>query len=198
MARPPSVAPHTPAPPMKYPPSSPNDTYYSEPAPYSAPPPPPIAPSQHQYDQPFPSRESFEPAPPAPPPPSSSTFVQMDTTPPAPVASTSAVPAIPNISNLFEVLRKAGVVSSTGTPTGAGQVQAATIASAQNPEDVKPENLVDPVREDTRSYRDAVLSENIRLTGADINRFALTFSLPVVLSAKVDPNPVSPSGDNHG
>lgn len=94
----------------------------------------------------------------------------MDTTPPAPVASTSAAPAIPNISNLFEVLRKAGVVSSTGTPTGAGQVQAATIASAQNPEDVKPENLVDPVREDTRSYRDDILSEKIRLTGADINR----------------------------
>lgn len=183
---------------MKYPPSSSNNSYYSESAPYSAPPPPPIAPPQHQYEQPFPSHESFEPALPAHAP-STSTFVQMDVTPPAPVASMSAAPAIPNISNLFEVLRKAGVVSSTGTPTGAGQAQAATIASAQDPEDIKPENLVDPVREDARAYREAILSENIRLTGADINRFVSRFfSHLSLLVRRLTIVSVSPSGDNHG
>lgn len=170
MARPPSVTPHAPAPPLKYPPSSPKDSYYSEPAAtYSAPPPQPAVPPRAQYDQPFPSQESFEPTP--APAASSSVFVPMEVTPPAPVVNTSTTSTIPNISNLFEALRKAGVVSSTGTPTGAGQTQSATIASAQDPEDIKPESLVDSVREDARAHREAILSENIRLTSADITRF---------------------------
>lgn len=169
MARPPSIPPPAPAPSMKYPPTS-NDSYYLDPAPYSAPPPSLAVPPQPQYEQSFTSPESFEPAPPASTT-SSPSYIPMDSVPPAPVASTSAAPAISNINNLFEALLKAGVVSSTGTPTSVGKAQPVTLAAAQQPViDAKPENEVDPVREGARVYREAILSETFKLSTVEISR----------------------------
>jgi pre-mRNA cleavage complex 2 protein Pcf11 len=88
-----------------------------------------------------------------------------------PVVSTTAPPAIPNITGLFEALVKAGVVSATSTPTGAGatahvqydiQSQAADV---QGPSESKVE--------DTRAYKKAILAEDVKFSSADISRYCI-------------------------
>jgi len=88
-----------------------------------------------------------------------------------PVVPTTAPPVIPNISGLFEALVKAGVVSATSTPTGAGatahvqdDIQSQT-ADVQGPSESKVE--------DTRAYRKAILAEDVKFSSADISRYSI-------------------------
>lgn len=88
-----------------------------------------------------------------------------------PVVPTTAPPTIPNISGLFEALVKAGVVSATSTPTGAGatahvqdDIQSQT-ADVQGPSESKVE--------DTRAYRKAILAVDVRFSSADISRYII-------------------------
>lgn len=83
--------------------------------------------------------------------------------------STAAVPArapassstpVNSIANLYNALLKAGVVSASGTPTGAG-------ASAKAEEPVRP---ADSKRDAAREYRKAVLAHKVKLTSADITK----------------------------
>ncbi|KAI0774211.1 hypothetical protein C8Q74DRAFT_1268922 [Fomes fomentarius] len=81
---------------------------------------------------------------------------------PSSVPSTSAAPAppVPDIANLFSALVKAGVVSATGTSTGAG----ATSKSSESAQSA------DPERSATRTHRQFVLSHRVKLTSSDITR----------------------------
>lgn len=94
-----------------------------------------------------------------------------DTSRPSNPAVASAVPsAIPNITGLFEALVKAGVVSATSTPTGAG-------ATAQGPDDIQmqPRDVHTPSEsnvEDTRAYRKAILAEDVRFSSTEISRYS--------------------------
>jgi pre-mRNA cleavage complex 2 protein Pcf11 len=82
--------------------------------------------------------------------------------------STSTVPGhsapINNITNLYNALLKAGVVSASATPTGAGQTAKA--------EEHKPEP-VDPAKATAREYRRAILSQKVRLTSAGITKYVI-------------------------
>jgi pre-mRNA cleavage complex 2 protein Pcf11 len=89
-----------------------------------------------------------------------------------PVVPTTAPPAIPSISGLFEALVKAGVVSATSTPTGAGatahvqdDIQQSQTADVQGPSEFKVE--------DTRAYRKAILAEDVKFSSADISRYSI-------------------------
>lgn len=75
----------------------------------------------------------------------------------------SATPAIPSssITNLYNALLKAGVVSADSTPVGAG---------SSNDEERTPPPSNGLTRDNTRAYRKAVLSEKIKLTTTDIVR----------------------------
>lgn len=75
----------------------------------------------------------------------------------------STTPAIPvnNITNLYNALLKAGVVSADSTPVGAGS----------NNEERTPPPPNSLSRDFTRAYRKAVLSEKIKLTTADVVRY---------------------------
>ncbi|TFY83951.1 hypothetical protein EWM64_g78 [Hericium alpestre] len=98
-----------------------------------------------------PSFASFEqPSLPAPEAPTALPL----TTGPAPM---------PNLSNLFDALLKAGVVSATSTPTGAG-------ASARTTqiEDIKPQ--IAAGQEEANAYRDAILAQSFKLTSAEISK----------------------------
>ena len=84
------------------------------------------------------------------------------------VVANTAPPAIPNISGLFEALVKAGVVSATSTPTGAG-------ATIQVPNDSKPQShdTQSPREsnvEDARVYRKAILAEDVKFSSTEISR----------------------------
>lgn len=84
---------------------------------------------------------------------------------PLPVVSSTVVPPIPNISNLVDALVKAGVVSnSSSTPSAAND-------GKESRSDAGSEGS-DPKRQEERVYRDAVLAHGVKLTTADINRFA--------------------------
>jgi len=72
----------------------------------------------------------------------------------------SAAP-ISNITNLYNALLKAGVMSASGTPTGAGETAKV--------EENKPEP-VDLAKATTREYRRAILSQKIKLTSAGITK----------------------------
>jgi len=78
--------------------------------------------------------------------------------------STSAAPPQANIANLLSALLKAGVVSTSGTPLGAG----ATVKE----EDTKQSSMetVDLERESCRAYRHAILSQQIQLTSSDVTK----------------------------
>jgi pre-mRNA cleavage complex 2 protein Pcf11 len=67
--------------------------------------------------------------------------------------------AMGNITNLFNALVKAGVVSASATPTGAG-------ATAKD-DDSKPV-VIDLEKQKSRSYRKLILSQKVKLTSADI------------------------------
>ncbi|KAF8505646.1 hypothetical protein F5888DRAFT_1650740 [Russula emetica] len=98
-------------------------------------------------------------------------FQTSDTSRPAAmntVVPTTAPAAIPNITGLFEALVKAGVVSATSTPTGAGatahvqdDIQSRT-ADVQGPSESKVE--------DTRTYRKAIMAQDVKFSSADISR----------------------------
>lgn len=88
-----------------------------------------------------------------------------------PVVPTTAPSAIPNITGLYEALVKAGVVSATSTPTGAGatahvqdDIQSQT-PDIQGPSETKVE--------DTRAYRKAILAEDVKFSSADISRYSI-------------------------
>ncbi|KAH7929411.1 hypothetical protein BV22DRAFT_1029463 [Leucogyrophana mollusca] len=79
----------------------------------------------------------------------------------SPAASTSTSTAPSNIAGLFSALLKAGIVSATGTPVGAGDTAKA--------EDNTPQPTSQG-REASRAYRKAILGQKIKLTNADITR----------------------------
>lgn len=85
-----------------------------------------------------------------------------------PVVAGTAPPAIPNISGLFEALVKAGVVSATSTPTGAGvTIQAQDDSKPQSRDTQLPrESSV----EDARVYRKAILAEDVKFSSTEISR----------------------------
>ncbi|ETW83891.1 hypothetical protein HETIRDRAFT_62543 [Heterobasidion irregulare TC 32-1] len=161
LARPPP--PNQPAPsigPSKY--SSNLSASYTGLSSYPPPvaqPPPPLPPAVQQFysqppSNPYPSFDQIE----APLSALPSTAGPSSTT-------TSSTVTMPNISNLFEALLKAGVVSATGTPTGAG-----TTTTASEVEESKPAPPEDLDRDEARAYREAILAENIKFTSADISR----------------------------
>lgn len=80
----------------------------------------------------------------------------------APVASTSSAPSapIPDISGIFSSLVRAGVVSTTVTPTGGG----ATSKQEEFSESV------DPERQARQAYRKSIMSVKIKLTSADVSK----------------------------
>lgn len=77
-----------------------------------------------------------------------------------PTTAAPAVPAINNITNLFNSLVKAGVVSATGTPTGAGE-------TAKTEENSDP---TEALKASARQYRKMILSQNVKLTSAGITK----------------------------
>lgn len=78
----------------------------------------------------------------------------------------STAPAIPpsSITNLYNALLKAGVVSAGSTPVGAG---------SNDDEERTPPPSNSLSRDSTRAYRKAVLSEKIQLTTTDIVRYVV-------------------------
>jgi len=84
------------------------------------------------------------------------------------VIASTAPPAIPNISGLFEALVKAGVVSATSTPTGAGAtIQGQSDSKTQSHDTLSPrESNV----EDARVYRKSILAEDVKFSSAEISR----------------------------
>ena len=80
------------------------------------------------------------------------------------VASASAAAPVGNITNLYNTLLKAGLVSATGTPTGAGETA--------KPDESKSEP-VDAAKASAREYRKLILSQKIKLTSAGITRYVI-------------------------
>jgi len=70
---------------------------------------------------------------------------------------------ISNITNLYNALLKAGVVSSSATPTGAGETAKV--------DESKPEP-VDAIKTTSREYRKAILSQKVKLSSAGITKYA--------------------------
>lgn len=156
-------------------------------------PPPAIPPTKYTSALPYPPSFTYNqtvvpaaaPLHPQYPPPHPSTysnsaqqFQTSDASRPAamsPIVATTAPPAIPNITGLFEALVKAGVVSATSTPTGAG-------ATAHVQGDIQSQTTDVPGPseskvEDTRAYKKAILAEDVKFSSADISRYS---TLPVV------------------
>ncbi|GLB33916.1 putative RPR [Lyophyllum shimeji] len=132
------------------------------------PPPPPAAPPAQWQPQPiYPAQPSNQPSfPPAPSYPTDGVQVEA---PPSIVPASTATPtpavAPPaDIANLLSTLLKAGVVSASGTPVGAGATSKEEAAKQQIVENDGLE------REASRAYRQAILSQPIKLTTSDITR----------------------------
>jgi pre-mRNA cleavage complex 2 protein Pcf11 len=88
-----------------------------------------------------------------------------------PVVPATAPSTIPNITGLFEALVKAGVVSATSTPTGAG-------ATAHVQDDIQSQTAdvhgpSEPKVEDTRAYKKAILAEDVKFSSTDISRYSI-------------------------
>ncbi|KAF8138431.1 hypothetical protein EV363DRAFT_1313919 [Boletus edulis] len=138
---------------------------------------------------PPPSNRLFRPAP--PPQPSGAFNYQSEPRKVEPVnlsallssaqanSQTSTAPAMPpsSITNLYNALLKAGVVTADGTPVGAG---------SNNDEERTPPPSSSLSRDNTRAYRKAILSEKIKLTTTDIVR-----KRPFVMSFLYDRLPAS-------
>ncbi|KZT12516.1 uncharacterized protein LAESUDRAFT_718777 [Laetiporus sulphureus 93-53] len=82
-----------------------------------------------------------------------------------PPPTSTSVPAptgtpVNNIASLYNALLKAGVVSATGTPTGAGATAKSEEKSLSS----------DPIKDAAREYRKAVFSHKIKLTSAGISK----------------------------
>lgn len=94
---------------------------------------------------------------------------------PQTLPSTSAVAPQADIANLLSKLLKAGVVSASATPLGAGAT-----AKEEDTKQSSSEN-VDLERESCRAYRQAILSQKIQLTSSGITKYALfTYNLLIV------------------
>ncbi|KAF7355411.1 CID domain-containing protein [Mycena sanguinolenta] len=139
-------------------------------APAPAPPPPaPVAPPPAAWPVPQPSYPVQPVFPPAPAPPLYPLPTTYDTvkteTPPVLLSSTaSASSAAQNsLLSLLSTLKKAGVVSENGTPQGAGTSSTEDVPKSEPP----PPDLE---RESSRTYRDAILMHDVRLTSAEISR----------------------------
>jgi len=162
------------------------------PSPTNPAPPPAIPPSKYTSALPYPPSFTYHqtvvpattpllppryPQPHAPTYPSSAQqFPTSDTSRAAaidPVVANTGPPALPNISGLFEALVKAGVVSATSTPTGTdarAHVQndiQSQASDGQGPSEFKVE--------DARTYRKAILAEDVRFSSADISRYGTYF-----------------------
>jgi pre-mRNA cleavage complex 2 protein Pcf11 len=105
-------------------------------------------------------------------PTSAQQFQTLDTSRPAPinpVVASAAPPAIPNISGLFEALVKAGVVSATSTPTGAGATaHVADDIQGQARDNQGPSEFK---VEEARTYKEAILAEDVKFSSADISKY---------------------------
>ncbi|KAI0322485.1 hypothetical protein OF83DRAFT_734251 [Amylostereum chailletii] len=75
-------------------------------------------------------------------------------------ASTAPTLSVPDVSSLFQSLVKSGLLSSHPAPT----------ASSTKVEEPEPPKPVDHVKEEARSYREAVMGEPVKFTSADITR----------------------------
>ncbi|KAG6854830.1 hypothetical protein C0991_012020 [Blastosporella zonata] len=108
-------------------------------------------------------------------------IVPVTTSTPAP---TLTAPPI-EIANLLSTLLKAGVVSANVTPQGAGATTREEAASVQLIEDDGLE------RDASRAYREAILSQSIKLTSTDIVKYApvllLNCNPPLMLSSRRRP-----------
>ncbi|TFK55983.1 hypothetical protein OE88DRAFT_1652537 [Heliocybe sulcata] len=161
VAQPPSY--QTPPPQPSVPQYPPAPAVLLQPTAYGVAPSQPSYPQQPSYSTPSTETKSW----PSSLPPASA-LLQSNSAPapvpaaaPVPVVGPSSLP-LNNIENLFSALVKAGVVSSNnGRPVGAGATAKA--------EDVK-SGEVDPARQASRDYRQAVLSQKIKLTNADITK----------------------------
>jgi pre-mRNA cleavage complex 2 protein Pcf11 len=147
-------------PPQAYPPPYPSQPQY-----------PPFLPtsSQSPYPQPPHSYPSFEQV-------KTEGFDLSSTVGSQAVSSSGPDPSSTsagNIANLFNALVKAGVVSASATPTGAG-------ATAQG-EDSKPDDT-DLEKKKSRSYRKAILAQKIKLTSADITKYVSSKSFGFFLT----------------
>ena len=162
------------------------------PSPTNPAPPPAIPPSKYTSALPYPPSFTYHqtvvpattpllppryPQPHAPTYPSSAQqFPTSDTSRAAaidPVVANTGPPALPNISGLFEALVKAGVVSATSTPTG-------TDATAHVQNDIQSQasdgqGASEFKVEDARTYRKAILAEDVRFSSADISRYGTYF-----------------------
>ncbi|KAJ7283542.1 hypothetical protein C8J57DRAFT_1171278 [Mycena rebaudengoi] len=139
------------------------------------PPPPPPAPAA----APWPAQPSYPVQASFPPPAAAalypfSTYDNVKTeTPPSAIplsssssasGSSSVLPTTTNILDLLSNLKKAGIVSESGTPVGAGT----TVNEDQ--QQFKPEQRPDLERESSRTYRDAILMQDVQLTSTGITR----------------------------
>ncbi|KAJ7170389.1 hypothetical protein C8R43DRAFT_1152944 [Mycena crocata] len=124
-----------------------------------APPPPaPVAAPAPQWPaQPsYPVQVSFPPAAPPPFMYPFSTYDNMKTeTPPSVLASASGSSAQSSILNLLSTLKKAGIVSESGTPVGTGTLSSEDVCKPEPP---------DLERESSSSYKDAFVMHNVKLT----------------------------------
>lgn len=101
-------------------------------------------------------------------------FQSSDTSRPTamnPVVATTAPPAMPSITGLFEALVKAGVVSATSTPTGAGATAHVQDDLQRQPTDVQ--GPIESKAEECRAYKNAILAEDVKFSSADISRYSL-------------------------
>jgi len=136
-------------------------------APASLPPPPAPVAAPAAWSAPqssYPVQAAFPPAAPLYPFPTYDTV--KTETPPSVLPSTSAASgssvAQSSILNLLSTLKKAGMVSENGTPRGAGT----STEDVSKPETPPP----DLDRESSRTYRNAILTHDVKLTSADISR----------------------------
>ncbi|KAF7975097.1 hypothetical protein HWV62_10505 [Athelia sp. TMB] len=142
--------------------------------PMPPPPPPPVA-SSSNFPQSYPQQlqQPQQHPQPAYPPPASypqaksepadfSALLALSQAGPIPTsASAPPAPAIGNIANLWQSLLKAGVVSPTGTPTGAGETAKV--------EETKVD-AVDPLRLAAREYHKSILAQKTKLTSTSITK----------------------------
>ena len=89
------------------------------------------------------------------------------------VASSSTAAPIGNITNLYNTLLKAGLVSATGTPTGACETAKA--------DESKSEPL-GAAKASAREYRKLILGQKIKLTSVGITRYAINYRNQIMYS----------------
>lgn len=96
------------------------------------------------------------------------------------LAPAAPLPAVPSgdLTNLLSTLLKAGVVSTSSTPVGAGPTVKERDASAES------EKTPDFTSESVREYRDAILSENINFNNLETVEYVncISSSLAMVLT----------------